>query len=212
MQCLNSQIWNPWRPSRNASVPNQLQEPSSLQCAHSFEVREEVGFLPEFPPLVSRPICFGSTAVTGELRCIPGGRRLIGVILLVKARDESVTSVGIVALLDATALLDELPPRTNVDVCVRSGSAGLPRIPKSLMVASSRPGLLSLGASDGFTPPEATTPGASLRRAASAGSVARWGSRKFCGPEAWSTTAPAPLLVPPAAGETRCGPPIDCDC
>jgi hypothetical protein len=53
-------------------------------------------------------ICFGSTGVKGELRCIPGGHRLIGAILFVKVRAESVISVGAAALLDMPALLDEL--------------------------------------------------------------------------------------------------------
>jgi hypothetical protein len=55
-------------------------------------------------------ICFGSSGVKGELRCIPGGHRLIGAILFVKVRAESVISVGAAALLDMPALLDELPP------------------------------------------------------------------------------------------------------
>jgi hypothetical protein len=48
--------------------------------------------------------------------------------LFVKVRAESVISVGAAALLDMPALLDELPPRTNVDVCMRCVSAR-PRIP-----------------------------------------------------------------------------------
>jgi len=47
MQCSNSQIWNAWRPNRDANVPNQLQESFSLPA---FEVQEEVGFVSEFPP------------------------------------------------------------------------------------------------------------------------------------------------------------------
>jgi hypothetical protein len=70
---------------------------------------KEVGSLPEFPPLVHPSIGFGSIGVTGELHCIPGGCRLIRVILLLKIHSESVTSVGIVMLLDTKAILDELP-------------------------------------------------------------------------------------------------------
>jgi hypothetical protein len=64
-------------------------------------------------------ICFGSTGVTGELHCIPGGCRLIRVILLLKVHSESVTSVGIVMLLDTRAILDELPlEETLMYMCV----------------------------------------------------------------------------------------------
>jgi len=50
MQLENSLKWNSCRPIRDASSSNQLQEPSSLKCVHSFEVQEELGFLPEIPP------------------------------------------------------------------------------------------------------------------------------------------------------------------
>jgi hypothetical protein len=91
MQFSNSQIWNAWTANRDANVPNQLQESFSLP---SFEVQEEVGFVSEFPPLVSQPYnpgtpqCEMSAVSSKEIRkergrpgrfqqCLPQKRRLM---------------------------------------------------------------------------------------------------------------------------------------
>jgi hypothetical protein len=71
-----------------------LQELSSLQCAHSLEVQEEVGFL--------------TSGATGEFFISKATFfEKSGAILLVCV--ESVPSVGIVAFINTRALLDELP-------------------------------------------------------------------------------------------------------
>jgi hypothetical protein len=68
-------------------------------------------------------VLFGSAEATGELRCTPDERKLIGPTLLDKLREESITSVEPAGLLlEMTALLEELPPRTYDDECTRSGS------------------------------------------------------------------------------------------
>jgi hypothetical protein len=83
---------------------------SSIHCAHSFKVQEELEFLLEMPPVL-----LGSAEATGEPRCVPDVRKLIGTILLDRLREESGTSVepgGL--LLEIAALLDELPPRSVI--------------------------------------------------------------------------------------------------
>lgn len=70
---------------------------------------------------------------TGELLCIPPDeRKLVGLTLLARFRDPSTASVDPAGLLpERTALLDDEPPRTNEDACMRSGSAKLPRAYKN---------------------------------------------------------------------------------
>lgn len=71
----------------------------------------------------------GSVEATGELLCIPPDeRKLVGLILLARDREPSTPSVVPAGLVpERTALLDEEPPRTNEDACMRSGSAKPPR-------------------------------------------------------------------------------------
>ncbi len=83
---------------RNARV--YLQEPSSLQCAHSCEVQEGVGF-----------ITIGSTGEPSFLETHIFER--FDAILFVKVCADSVPSVGIVALVNTRAFLDELPPNKH---------------------------------------------------------------------------------------------------
>lgn len=44
-----------WKFKFKCEFPEPDTGAAALCCAHSFEVREELGFLPEFPPCTSRP-------------------------------------------------------------------------------------------------------------------------------------------------------------